>query len=163
VRRGAAEAHSWICEKTRRGDGRNGQHTRCRGMRRDGGLPGQRGAEPADAAARSIAVALDYVRALSQGCGRTAGRWQRRPAMRARIGRRPRSDAIGRGRNCEVALPGLAAQCLPDDPDDLIGPGIAVDETAHPKKGKGHRTRRAPARRRYGEGGELREPGCSPP
>ena len=33
-------------------------------------------------------------------------------------------------------LPGLAAECLPDDPDDLIGPGIAVDEIAHLKKGR---------------------------
>ena len=33
------------------------------------------------------------------------------------------------------ALPGLAEQCLPDDPGDLIGPGIAIDETARLKKG----------------------------
>ena len=33
-------------------------------------------------------------------------------------------------------LPGLAAECLPDDPGDLIGPGIAIDETAHLKKGR---------------------------
>ena len=30
----------------------------------------------------------------------------------------------------------LAQQCLPDDPDDLIGPGIAIDETAQLKKGQ---------------------------
>jgi hypothetical protein len=33
-------------------------------------------------------------------------------------------------------LPGLAQQVLDDDPDDLSGPGIAVDETADLKKGK---------------------------
>ena len=34
------------------------------------------------------------------------------------------------------ALPALAAACLPDDPDDLIGPGIAIDETADLRKGR---------------------------
>ena len=34
------------------------------------------------------------------------------------------------------ALACLAAGCLPDDPDDLIGPGIAIDETAQLKKGQ---------------------------
>ena len=33
------------------------------------------------------------------------------------------------------ALACLAERCLPDDPGDLIGPGIAIDETAHLKKG----------------------------
>jgi DDE superfamily endonuclease len=33
-------------------------------------------------------------------------------------------------------LPGLAQDVLPDDPDDLIGPGLAFDETADLKKGK---------------------------
>lgn len=30
---------------------------------------------------------------------------------------------------------GLAASWIPDDEDDLIGPGIAIDETAHLKNG----------------------------
>jgi hypothetical protein len=34
-----------------------------------------------------------------------------------------------------TALPALAAACLADDPDDLIGPGVAFDETADLKKG----------------------------
>jgi len=29
----------------------------------------------------------------------------------------------------------LAPVCVPDDPDDLIGPGLAIDETAQPKGG----------------------------
>ena len=33
-------------------------------------------------------------------------------------------------------LPGLAQQVLRDDPDDLIGPGLAFDETADLRKGK---------------------------
>ena len=32
-------------------------------------------------------------------------------------------------------LPGLAAAWLPCDPGDLIGPGIAIDETAQLKHG----------------------------
>jgi hypothetical protein len=34
-------------------------------------------------------------------------------------------------------LPALAAAWLPCDPDDLIGPGIAIDETAQLKHGDG--------------------------
>ena len=33
-------------------------------------------------------------------------------------------------------LPGLAAAWIPDSPQDLIGPGIAIDETAQLKKGE---------------------------
>jgi hypothetical protein len=36
---------------------------------------------------------------------------------------------------CGERADGLAAGCLPDDPDDPIGPGLAVDETAHLRKG----------------------------
>ena len=87
---------------------------------------------------RSIAAALDYVKALSRERGRT--RWE---LAEARLVRRTAPDAGpaqegtgGRGRNCGTRLRALAAQCLPDDPDDLIGPGIAIDETAHLKKGR---------------------------
>ena len=41
----------------------------------------------------------------------------------------------GTGRTCARELPALAAAWLPDDPGDLIGPGIAMDETAQLKKG----------------------------
>jgi hypothetical protein len=44
-------------------------------------------------------------------------------------------------------LPTLARAWLPCDPGDLIGPGIAVDETAQPP-GR-HRRRKPPRRRRH--------------
>ena len=86
---------------------------------------------------RSIAAALDYVRALSRGT--RANCWELAEAaghegphrMHALLRRYRWSWEKLRG-----ALAGLAAQCLPDDPDDLIGPGIAIDETAHLKKGR---------------------------
>ena len=34
-------------------------------------------------------------------------------------------------------LPVLAGECLPGDPDDEIGSGLAIDETAHLKE-EGH-------------------------
>ncbi len=34
-------------------------------------------------------------------------------------------------------MPALAEAWLPCDPDDLIGPGIAIDETAQLKEGDG--------------------------
>src|SRR6266699_7270834 len=51
--------------------------------------------------------------------------------MQALLGRRRWSWEKARD-----ALPGLAQDVLPDDPGDLIGPGLAFDETAHLKKGK---------------------------
>jgi hypothetical protein len=86
---------------------------------------------------RSIRTAMDYVRALSRET--RANCWELAEAaghegphrMQALLGRYKWSWEKLRG-----LLPGLAAECLPDDPDDLIGPGIAVDETAHLKKGK---------------------------
>ena len=57
--------------------------------------------------------------------------------MRGRTGCRPCSAGIsGRGRKLRELLPGLAQDVLPDDPDDLIGPGLAFDETADLRKGK---------------------------
>jgi hypothetical protein len=38
-------------------------------------------------------------------------------------------------KDLRAELPGLAAAWLPDPDGDLIGPGIAIDETAHLKKG----------------------------
>ena len=86
---------------------------------------------------RSIAAALDYVTALSRGT--RANCWELAEAaghegphrMQALLRRYRWSWEELRG-----VLAGLAAQCLPDDPDDLIGPGIAIDETAHLKKGR---------------------------
>ena len=57
--------------------------------------------------------------------------------MRGRTGCRPCSAGIsGRGRKLRDLLPGLAQDVLRDDPDDLIGPGLAFDETADLRKGK---------------------------
>ena len=86
---------------------------------------------------RSIAAALDYVRALSRGT--RANCWELAEAA-GHEGPHRMQALLGRYRwsweNLRDALAGLAAQCLPDDPDDLIGPGIAIDETAHLKKGR---------------------------
>ena len=85
---------------------------------------------------RSTGTALDYVRALSPGT--RANCWELAEA--AGHEGPGRMQALLRSykwpwEKLRRALPGLAAQCLPDDPDDLIGPGIALDETAHLKKG----------------------------
>ena len=42
---------------------------------------------------------------------------------------------MGLGGTCAASCPALAAAWLPCDPGDLIGPGIAVDETAQLKDG----------------------------
>jgi len=85
---------------------------------------------------RSIVAALDYVKALSR---RTrANCWEL--AEEAGHEGPHRMQALLRRykwpwEKLRDELPGLAERCLPDDPDDLIGPGIAIDETAHLKKG----------------------------
>jgi len=53
-------------------------------------------------------------------------------------------------------LPALAAAWIPDAEDDLIGPGIAIDETAQLKHGDAG-VRGAAARRVRRAGGELRD------
>ena len=86
---------------------------------------------------RSTAVALDYVTAL--GAGVKANCWSLAEA----------ADHDGQGRmqgllgsyrwdwtQLRERLPGLAAAWIPDSPRDLIGPGIAIDETAQLKKGE---------------------------
>ena len=86
---------------------------------------------------RSVAAAMDYIGALSRET--RANCWEL--ALRAGHERPHRLQALLRRyrwswEELRGALAGLAAQCLPDDPDDLIGPGIAIDETAHLKKGR---------------------------
>jgi SRSO17 transposase len=86
---------------------------------------------------RSIGAALDYVKALSRGT--RANCWEL--AEEAGHEGPHRLQALLRRHKWSWAtlreeLPGLAAECLPDDPGDLIGPGIAIDETAHLKKGR---------------------------
>jgi hypothetical protein len=86
--------------------------------------------------ARSGATAMDYVLALSRDT--RANCWEL--AEKAGHEARYRMQALLRRykwdwRDLRAQLPGLAAACLPDDPDDLIGPGLAIDETAHLRKG----------------------------
>jgi SRSO17 transposase len=85
---------------------------------------------------RSIGTALDYVRALSRGT--RANCWELAEAA-GHEGPGRMQSLLRRyewsWEQLRDMLPGLAAQCLPDDPEDLIGPGIAIDETAHLKKG----------------------------
>lgn len=85
---------------------------------------------------RSVRTAMDYVRALAPGVkancwslAEAAGHesWHR---MHALLGPYRWEWTALRGR-----LPVLAAQWLPCDPNDLIGPGVAIDETAQLKKG----------------------------
>jgi SRSO17 transposase len=85
---------------------------------------------------RSTAVASGYVAALSPGTrancwslAESAGHegWGR---MQALLGSYRWDWAELRAK-----LPALAAAWIPDAGDDLIGPGIAIDETAHIKHG----------------------------
>lgn len=86
---------------------------------------------------RTVAAALDYIRALSRetraNCWELAQRagHEGPHRMQALLSRRTWSWEEVRG-----VLPGLAQDVLPDDPDDLIGPGLAFDETADLRKGK---------------------------
>ena len=86
---------------------------------------------------RSVAAAMDYVRALSRGT--RANCWELAEAA-GHEGPQWLQGLLRRYQwsweKLRDALSGLAAQCLPDDPDDLIGPGLAFDETAHLKKGQ---------------------------
>ncbi len=86
---------------------------------------------------RSIAATLDYVKALSRGT--RANCWE----LAEGAGHEDRTGCQALLRRyrwswetLRDALACLAAECLPDDPDDLIGPGIAIDETAQLKKGR---------------------------
>ena len=86
---------------------------------------------------RSIAAALDYVKALSRGT--RANCWEL--AEEAGHEGPHRMQALLRRYKwpweaLRALLPARAAECLPDDPGDLIGPGIAIDETAQLKKGQ---------------------------
>ena len=113
---------------------------------------------------RSIAAAMDYVKALSRGT--RANCWEL--AEEAGHEGPHRMQALLRRykwpwEKLRDALPALAAECLPDDPDDLIGPGIAIDETADLKKGHGHRLRLTAACGGHREGRELRDLGVRRP
>lgn len=87
---------------------------------------------------RSVAAAMDYVLAL--GPDVRANCWEL--AERAGHGKGPhRMQALLRSYRWSweagrEALPAFAQQVLDGDPDDGIGPGIAIDETADLKRGK---------------------------
>jgi len=85
---------------------------------------------------RSAAVAFDYVASLAPGVkancwslAESAGHegWGR---MQALLG-----SYRWEWRQLRAMLPGLAAAWIPDADGDLIGPGIAIDETAQLKHG----------------------------
>ena len=86
---------------------------------------------------RSTGVALDYVLALGRdvraNCWDLAERAGHRGPHRMQALLRSYRWSWEHGREM---LPGLAQQALEDDPDDEIGPGIAIDETADLKRGK---------------------------
>jgi SRSO17 transposase len=86
---------------------------------------------------RTVAVAMDYVRALSRDT--RANCWEL--ALRAGHAGPHRMPALlSRHKwpweELRDLLPGLAQDVLRDDPGDLIGPGLAFDETADLRKGR---------------------------
>ena len=85
---------------------------------------------------RSVAAAMDYVLALARDV--RANCWD--IAEKAGHEAPYRMQALlrryqWRWEELRAELAGLAAACLPGDPDDPIGPGLAVDETADLRKG----------------------------
>ena len=85
---------------------------------------------------RSTEVALAYVTALAPGV--KANCWSLAEAA-GHDGQGRIQGLLGAYRwdwtRLRDQLPGLAAAWVPDSPQDLIGPGIAIDETAQLKKG----------------------------
>ena len=85
---------------------------------------------------RSVEVAFGYVAALSLGT--RANCWELAEAAGhegwGRMQALLRTYAWS-WKDLRAELPALAAGWLPDDEGDLIGPGIAIDETAHLKHG----------------------------
>src|ERR1019366_7906644 len=86
---------------------------------------------------RTVAVAMDYVRALSRDT--RANCWEL--ALRAgHAGPHRRAGPLSRHKGSwgerRDRLPGLAQALLRDDPGDLIGRGLAFDEKADLRKGR---------------------------
>lgn len=86
--------------------------------------------------ARSVAAALAYVLALGRdtrancwALAESAG--HERPFRLQRLLCRMQWDWT----ELRAALPALASAVLPDPPGDILGPGLALDETAHLRKG----------------------------
>ena len=86
---------------------------------------------------RTLATAMDYVRGLSRETRANAWELARKAGhegphlIQSLLSRRKWRWELVR-----AALPQLAQQVLRDDPHDEIGPGLALDETAHLRKGK---------------------------
>jgi SRSO17 transposase len=85
---------------------------------------------------RSAETAFGYVGALAPGV--KANCWSIAEAA-GQEGWRRMQDLLGSYRwdwaDLRDRLPALARVWLPCDPDDLVGPGLAIDETAQLKKG----------------------------
>jgi hypothetical protein len=85
---------------------------------------------------RTLATAMDYVRGLSRETRANAWELARKAGhegpnlIQSLLSRRK-----WRWEPVREALPRLARQVPRDDPDDEIGPGLALDETAHLRKG----------------------------
>ncbi len=92
--------------------------------------------DPVMAQRRAAGTALDYVKALSR---QVAGNCWSMSETAGHEGPHRMQSLLRSYRwsweKARAALPALAAACLADDPDDLIGPGVAFDETADLKKG----------------------------
>jgi hypothetical protein len=86
--------------------------------------------------ARSVVTAVDYVVALSRDT--RANAWELAEEA-GHAGPHRMHALLSRYRwswqDLREQLAPLAAACLPDDPADLIGPGLALDETADLRKG----------------------------
>ena len=86
---------------------------------------------------RTLATAMDYVRGLSRETRANAWDLARKAGhegphlIQSLLSRRKWRWELVR-----AALPQLAQQVMRDDPHDEIGPGLALDETAHLRKGK---------------------------
>lgn len=86
---------------------------------------------------RSVAAAMDYIGALSRET--RANCWEL-AMMAGHEGPHRLQSLLSRYKwrweELRGLLPGLAQEVLRDDPGDLIGPGLAFDETAQLRKGK---------------------------
>jgi DDE superfamily endonuclease len=86
---------------------------------------------------RTVATAMDYVRGLSRETRANAWELARKAGhegphlIQSLLSRRK-----WRWEPVREALPQLACQVLRDGPGDEIGPGLALDETAHLRKGR---------------------------
>ena len=106
-------------------------------MHGERGRPDRDGPAGGDGAAAQHRVALDYVTVL--GSGVKANCWSLAEAA-GHDGQGRMQGLLGAYQwdwtRLRDQLPGLAAAWIPDSPRDLIGPGIAIDETAQLKKGE---------------------------